>query len=503
MKLIPKYQNAGLVTRQDNTYVAKPTIPLKPIKRTYTPTQSYVSQDNRSEWQREQGSKKADEEYKKYVEDKKMQQGLENLNGFLNFVDAATITAGVGKGLSLIGKSVGKQIAKGMVSREFRRQSRNLPTPSNILPNNIGWGPKQSIHVVHDTHTPSKLQLYNPERWDAVHEDAPKVGIWYQGKLGNPRTAANHSIPGKAEKAAKARERFAKRPYRIEGDLELERPIITVGDVPNRVALERAADKMNADGVVFNNVYDNGYSNNQVIFSFKEGLTNQLVKRKIDSYGINPTFHTTPNDPNVNTFRLMKERLHNGGFDRLDQHGSHKFTDEAKKHILNSKPELVDSKILGNEPGGSVYRKGYFVNRDELDKRTTYQVLDIGSHELAHYIYRPNYKESLRLAGSVPQKFNDKNMAAYFTKNGATEQSARGTQLKNYFGFNRGEQNITPEMWEYAKKNYVKDTGVDNNMTEWFNSVPDEYVPQFLDWLNDNAPMLVVPMTVGIGLNNE
>lgn len=43
-----------------------------------------------------------------------MQQGLENLNGFLNIVDAATITTGVGKGLSLIGKSVGKQIAKGM-----------------------------------------------------------------------------------------------------------------------------------------------------------------------------------------------------------------------------------------------------------------------------------------------------------------------------------------------------------------------------------------------------
>lgn len=58
MKLIPKYQNEGLVTRQDNTYVAKPTIPPKLIKRTYTPTQSYVSQE--SEWQ---GSKKADEEY--------------------------------------------------------------------------------------------------------------------------------------------------------------------------------------------------------------------------------------------------------------------------------------------------------------------------------------------------------------------------------------------------------------------------------------------------------
>lgn len=57
MKLIPKYQNAGLVTRQDNTYVAKPTIPPKLIKRTYTPTQSYVSQDNRSEWQREESKR--------------------------------------------------------------------------------------------------------------------------------------------------------------------------------------------------------------------------------------------------------------------------------------------------------------------------------------------------------------------------------------------------------------------------------------------------------------
>ena len=157
----------------------------------------------------------------------------------------------------------------------------NKGTPSvEPLPNNVGWGPRQSIHVVHDTDAPTKLTLYNPERWDAVYEGAPEAGIWYQGKFGNPRTAANHSIPGKAEKAAKARERFAKRPYRVEGDLELERPIVTVGDVPNRAALERAADKMNADGVVFNNVYDNGYSNNQVIFSFRDNLKNGRLFKK-------------------------------------------------------------------------------------------------------------------------------------------------------------------------------------------------------------------------------
>lgn len=58
-----------------------------------------------------------------------------------------------------------------------------------------------------DPDAPTKLTLYSPERWDAIHEGAPEAGIWYQGKLGNPRTAANHSIPSKAEKAAKARER--------------------------------------------------------------------------------------------------------------------------------------------------------------------------------------------------------------------------------------------------------------------------------------------------------
>ena len=157
----------------------------------------------------------------------------------------------------------------------------NKGTPSvEPLPNNVGWGPRQSIHVVHDKNSARFPKLYFPERWDAIHEGAPEVGIWYQGKFGNPRTAANHSIPGKAEKAAKARERFAKRPYRVEGDLELERPIVTVGDVPNRAALERAADKMSADGVIFNNVYDNGYSNNQVIFSLRDDLKNGRLYNK-------------------------------------------------------------------------------------------------------------------------------------------------------------------------------------------------------------------------------
>ena len=196
------------------------------------------------------------------------------------------------KPLQLVGRATEYGLAKaGNKWARARVISKTIDkgTPSvEPLPNNVGWGPRQSIHVVHDKNSARLPKLYFPERWDAIHEGAPEVGIWYQGKFGNPRTAANHSIPGKAEKAAKARERFAKRPYRVEGDLELERPIVTVGDVPNRAALERAADKMNADGVIFNNVYDNGYSNNQVIFSFRDNLKNgRLFKKEANTLASN------------------------------------------------------------------------------------------------------------------------------------------------------------------------------------------------------------------------
>lgn len=51
-------------------------------------------------------------------------------------------------------------------------------TPSvKPLPNNVGWGPRQSIHVVHDKNSARLPKLYFPERWDAIHEGAPEAGI--------------------------------------------------------------------------------------------------------------------------------------------------------------------------------------------------------------------------------------------------------------------------------------------------------------------------------------
>lgn len=303
---IIKYQEpAQPINRRDAIRDYRPNIPNRIRKATPAEhiqsminiygqsEQPIVTSDAKSPWQHQQAHEAASKGYDDYMQAKKYEEGLHNLNGILTFTDYATLATGLGsllsKGASMAGRYAGKQMAKRAVGKEFKRQSKHLATPNNMLPNNVGWGPRQSIHVVHDKNSAGFPKLYFPERWDAVNEGAPEVGIWYQGKLGNPRTAANHSIPGKAEKAAKARERFAKRPYRVEGDLELERPIVTVGDVPNRAALERAADKMGADGVIFNNVYDNGYSNNQVIFSLRDDLKNGTMTHKPTGKTVIPT----------------------------------------------------------------------------------------------------------------------------------------------------------------------------------------------------------------------
>lgn len=185
--------------------------------------------------------------------------------GFVSGTDpigAAYVEAVIGD--KILG-SIGNYAKARLISKAI-----NSATPiKKELPLNVGWGPKQTIKVTHATNSEKPLQLFFDKRYDVTHEGANPFGIWYQGKLGQPRTAATNSLPGKAEKAEKARKVFADRKYKHEGDLTLDKPITTVGEVPDRSVLSREAEKMGADGIVYNNVYDNGFDNNQVILSFK------------------------------------------------------------------------------------------------------------------------------------------------------------------------------------------------------------------------------------------
>lgn len=109
-------------------------------------------------------------------------------------------------------------------------------------------------------------------------------------------------------------------------------------------------------------------------------------------------------------------------------------------------------------------------------------------------MYRPNKEQEAELAYNVRQYFKRPEGRDYFRQSRATEQTARGTQIKNYYGLNEGNQDITPAMWEYARRNYVKDTGINNNMTEWLNSVDERDISAFVKWLSNNAPVIAVSM---------
>lgn len=392
MKLIPKYQNAGLVTRQDNTYVAKPTIPPKLIKRTYTPTQSYVSQDNRSEWQREQGSKRADEEYKKYVEDKKMQQGLENLNGFLNFVDAATIATGVGKGLRWGGKKVANQLVK----RKINGRASDYLSRARI-----GDILRESDYI-----TPDNKSYKLP---DYATPNSPKEPL----------------------------------------DLHSDRLI------------------------------KGGFDN---IPATVNGKTKFRVGRNAWNYRSPSQFY------NVHYYdREPKQYLDNMVQDM------HVVNDENPADLLYKGANYAkDTDAQATASSGNIYigKDGMFKIFNEYGGNPK-NIRRVISHEVDHAIHIP---------AEPPRGFDtgyiDKHTSqpGYFSNKNGTELAARGSQLKDYYGLDDPNQEITEDMLRYAAENYVKDTKLDNNMGLFFKSITDW--KEAAKWLSKYATIAGVPITI-------
>lgn len=396
MKLIPKYQNEGLVTRQDNTYVAKPTIPPKLIKRTYTPTQSYVSQDNRSEWQREQGSKKADEEYKKYVEDKKMQQGLENLNGFLNFVDAATIATGAG---SLVGKGLrwgGKKVANQLVKRKINGLASDYLSRARI-----GDILRESDYI-----TPDNKSYKLP---DYATPNSPKEPL----------------------------------------DLHSDRLI------------------------------KGGFDN---IPATVNGKTKFRVGRNAWDYRSPSQFY------NVHYYdREPKQYLDNMVQDM------HVVNDENPADLLYKVANYAkDTDAQATASSGNIYigKDGMFKIFNEYGGNPK-NIRRVISHEVDHAIHIP---------AEPPRGFDtgyiDKHISqpGYFSNKNGTELAARGSQLKDYYGLDDPNQEITEDMLRYAAENYVKDTKLDNNMGLFFKSITDW--KEAAKWLSKYATIAGVPITI-------
>lgn len=144
--MIIKYQNPPHgIARRDAIQDYRPEIPNR-IRRA-TPAehiqsmidiygqseQPIVTSDAKSPWQHQQAQEAASKGYDDYMQAKKYEEGLHNLNGILTFTDYATLATGLGsllsKGASMAGKQVGKQMAKRAIRRESRKH-----IPSNSDP---------------------------------------------------------------------------------------------------------------------------------------------------------------------------------------------------------------------------------------------------------------------------------------------------------------------------------------------------------------------------------
>lgn len=210
-------------------------------------------------------------------------------------------------------------------------QMRKMPLnkiQSTELPLNVGWGPRQTLSVTHKSDKASPLLLYNKQRFDVLNEGANPLGIWFQGKLGIPRTTNTGATPIKAEKALKAQQLFTRRPYTHSGNLTLDKPLVTIGDVPSRSVLSYQAEQMGADGLIYNNVYDNGYNANQILLSFKQP----------DNY-------------------LLTARAYKGGprkssdyeFFTTDPKYAHNFGQVKPYYIRSKFPVVTDTPLIGSK----------------------------------------------------------------------------------------------------------------------------------------------------------
>lgn len=390
---IIKYQEpAQPINRRDAIRDYRPNIPNRIRKATPAEhiqsminiygqsEQPIVTSDAKSPWQHQQAHEAASKGYDDYMQAKKYEEGLHNLNGILTFTDYATLATGLGsllsKGASMAGRYAGKQMAKRAVGKEFKRQSKHLATPAN----------------------------------NSLLVDMSGV---------TPRPLSEFSSLSDAELA--------------------------------KLLPDYAHPNWQGDG-----------------------------------------------------FKLVKERLWNGGFDRLEKYGDiSRYSPQQRTIILNSNPKIETSVTLGEQPGTGTYRETYSINKDVLRDYTLQQSSDVKAHEMVHYMYRPSKEQEAELAYNVRQYFKRPEGRDYFRKSRATEQTARGTQIKNYYGLNEGNQDITPAMWEYARRNYVKDTGINNNMTEWLNSVDERDISAFVKWLSNNAPVIAAPLIGGTMYGNK
>ena len=312
--------------------------------------------------------------------------GRAALSGVGDALNAAIILPGA----KFLGNAA-KYGLKSTVAGDMLRQNiRNaaLVTSEPLL--NVGWGPKQTIKV---SRAGKYDQMYFPERWDVVNEGANPHGVWLQGKYGTPRTDATN--PGKGMKAARARNTFSTRPDKYKGTVTFDKPIVTVGEVPNRSSLSYQADNIGADGLIYNGVYDNGYNNNQVILSFRRPELTKIQLSEGERLGIPKGARNQPDNTALPTRGFDAIPTNKNNFYRVS--GPSEITDISEFGKLRIDPiarfDQMQLKII-NEQTGIPMEKLYEMNASNNPRAIQNLVMESEAYKSASPFDQFNMKLS-------------------------------------------------------------------------------------------------------------
>lgn len=103
------------------------------------------------------------------------------------------------------------------------------------------------------------------------------------------------------------------------------------------------------------------------------------------------------------------------------------------------------------------------------------------SHEIDH-VLNPIKPTDMKPLGFDFNLIKDPTIRNYLKSRKSGELRARGSQLKDYFGKTKKRSSLSKEELEYAKENYIKDVGFNNEMTEFFDGITN--YEQFAKWLS-------------------
>ena len=202
-------------------------------------------------------------------------------------------------------------------------------------------------------------------------------------------------------------------------------------------------------GILGSNSGSNPFINEDIVFNYKQDpLEMHYARAKAKGYNPDKIEYYNLTEDSERNMQLMQELA--------------KKYNMTPEELLKVYRNHLDTK--SGHAAALTDRRNTIIHDGKLPDSHASAIL---SHEVDHALHLPD--EPVPDNTFFPRI---KLGSDYFMKENNTEVAARGSQLHDYFG-HTGTEPITADELKYAKEHYVKDTGINNNISNMLWSIND------------------------------